>query len=168
MPILDTCGVDTRDIKGVPREIFYVAMIESGFKPRARSFANAVGYWQFIEPTAKAYGLKKDFYYDQRMDFEKSTVAACEYLQYLYGRYNDWYLAFAAYNCGENRVRKVIARQGTRDYWKLSRLPAETRNYVPNILAALFIANDPEKYGFRVKSENLLKWKTINIDKSVS
>jgi len=168
LPILDTCGVDTRDIKGVPREIFYVAMIESGFKPRARSFANAVGYWQFIEPTAKAYGLKKDFYYDQRMDFEKSTVAACEYLQYLYGRYNDWYLAFAAYNTGETRIDRHIKYFKTRNYWELTNLPKETQNYVPSILAYIFISKNPKKYGFTVNSEELLTdWKIIKINKSV-
>ena len=92
----------------VPPELFYIAMIESGLKPRARSFANAVGYWQFIESTGKMFGLKRSFYYDERMDFIKSTHAACKYLKMLYGKYNDWYLAFAAYNTGETRIDRHI------------------------------------------------------------
>ncbi|MBI45769.1 MAG: hypothetical protein CMG66_06375 [Candidatus Marinimicrobia bacterium] len=159
LPILES--------KGVPREIFYVAMIESGFKPRARSFANAVGYWQFIEPTAKAYGLKKDFYYDERMDFEKSTEAACDYLLYLYGRYNDWYLAFAAYNTGETRIDRHIKYFKTKNYWELTNLPKETQNYVPSILAYIFISKNPKKYGFTVDSEPLIDWNVIDIKKSV-
>lgn len=154
--------------EGVPLELFYISMIESGLNPFAMSYAQASGFWQFIASTGKVYGLKKTWWVDERRDFEKSTRAAAKYLKTLYAEFNDWYLAFAAYNCGENRVRKIIARQGTRDYWQLSRLPAQTRNYVPNILAALFIANDPAKYGFRVNPEKPLKWKTVNIDKSVS
>lgn len=154
--------------EGVPLELFYVAMVESGLNPFAMSYAQASGFWQFIASTGKIYGLKKTWWVDERRDFEKSTRAAAKYLKNLYEEFNDWYLALASYNCGENRVRKVIARQGTRDYWKLSSLPAETRNYVPNILAALYIANDPEKYGFRVKPASLLEWKIAQIDKSVS
>ena len=153
--------------EGVPPELFYVPMIESGFKPRARSFANAVGYWQFIESTGKAYGLKKDFYYDERMDFVKSTRAACRYLKYLYGRYNDWYLAFAAYNTGETRIDRHIKYFKTKDYWELDNLPKETQNYVPSILAIIFISKNPEKYGFKVESEESLDWTIKTINKSV-
>ncbi len=153
--------------KGVPPEIFYVAMIESGFKPRARSFANAVGYWQFIEPTARAFKLKKDFYYDERMDFEKSTRAACDYLLYLYGRYNDWYLAFAAYNTGETRIDRHIKYFKTKNFWELNNLPKETQNYVPSILAYIFISKNPKKYGFKVVPEPSYEWDIKEINKSV-
>ena len=153
--------------EGVPPELFYVPMIESGFKPRARSFANAVGYWQFIESTGKAYGLKKDFYYDERMDFVKSTRAACRYLKYLYGRYDDWYLAFAAYNTGETRIDRHIKYFKTKNYWELDNLPKETQNYVPSILAIIFISKNPEKYGFTVESEKSLEWTMKIINKSV-
>ncbi|MAJ44008.1 MAG: hypothetical protein CMF96_04570 [Candidatus Marinimicrobia bacterium] len=154
--------------EGLPPEIFYVAMIESGLNPIAMSYAKAAGFWQFIASTGKNYGLKKNWYIDERSDFEKSTRAAANYLKDLYAEFNDWYLAFAAYNCGEGRVRRVIKRHGSRDYWKLTTLPAETRNYVPNIMAAIFVAKDPEKYGFRVKPESILEWDVKQIDKSVS
>ncbi len=154
--------------EGVPPELFYLAMIESGLNPNAYSYAHASGLWQFISSTGKNYGLKKNWWVDERSDFEKSTRAASHYLKDLYKEFDDWYLAFAAYNCGEGRVRRVIKRQGTRDYWKLTRLPAQTRNYVPNIMAAIFIANNPEKYGFGVQKESPLKWNTKHLDKSVS
>ncbi|MBC8213236.1 MAG: LysM peptidoglycan-binding domain-containing protein [Candidatus Marinimicrobia bacterium] len=154
--------------EGVPPELFYLAMIESGLNPMAYSYAKASGPWQFITSTGKNYGLKKTWWVDERRDFEKSTRSAARYLSDLYKMFDDWYLAFAAYNCGEGRVRKTIKRQGTKDYWKLTRLPGQTRNYVPNIMAAIFIATDPKKYGFLVQSESHLEWKTVKIDKSVS
>ncbi len=153
--------------EGVPSELFYVAMIESGLNPIAMSYANAAGFWQFIASTGKAYGLKKNWYVDERSDFEKSTHAAANYLKDLHDEFDDWYLAFAAYNCGEGRVRRVIKRHGTRDYWKLTSLPAETRNYVPNIMAAIFVAKDPAKYGFRVNPEPKIEWEIKNVNKSV-
>ena len=153
--------------EGVPPELFYIPMIESGFKPKARSFANAVGYWQFIELTAKSYGLKKDFYYDERMDFIKSTRAACKYLKYLYGRYDDWYLAFAAYNTGETRIDRHIKYFKTKNFWDLNNLPKETQNYIPSIMAIIFISKNPEKYGFDVKPEKSLEWEIKKIKKSV-
>ncbi len=153
--------------EGLPPELFYVPMIESGFKPKSRSFANAVGYWQFIEPTAKAYGLKKDYYYDERMDFIKSTRAACKYLKYLYSRYNDWYLAFAAYNTGETRIDRHIKHFKTNNFWELNNLPKETQNYIPSLMAIIFISKNPEKYGFNVSSEESFEWIIKKIDKSV-
>ena len=160
LPILDE--------EGVPPELFYLAMIESGLNPKAYSYAHASGVWQFIPSTGKIYGLNKSWWIDERRDFEKSTRAAAKYLNSLHKRFDDWYLAFAAYNCGPLRVDKEIRRSGTRDYWKLNRLPRQTRNYVPNIMAAIFIENDPNKYGFTVQDESLLNWKTVEIDKSVS
>ena len=153
--------------EGVPPELFYIPMIESGFKPKSRSFANAVGYWQFIESTGKAYGLKKDFYYDERMDFIKSTKAACQYLKYLYGRYNDWYLAFAAYNTGETRIDRHIKHFKTTNFWELDNLPNETKNYIPSLMAIIFISKNPEKYGFNVIPEKSFQWVIKEIKKSV-
>ena len=152
----------------VPPELFYLAMIESGLNPNAYSYAHASGVWQFIASTGKIYGLKKNWWVDERRDFEKSTRAAARLLKYLHKEFDDWYLAFAAYNCGSGRVRKTIKRQGTTDYWKLTRLPPQTRNYVPNIMAAIFIANSPEKYGFALNKEPKMEWNTININKAVS
>ena len=155
--------------ENVPPELFYLAMIESGLNPVAYSYAHASGPWQFISSTGKIYGLKKNWWVDERRDFEKSTRAAAMYLKDLYKKFDDWYLAFAAYNCGSGRVRKEIKRSGnTKDYWKLNRLPGQTRNYVPNIMAAIFIATDPERYGFTVKPEPDMNWVTKNLDKSVS
>ena len=114
------------------------------------------------------YKKSKDYWIDERRDFEKSTIAASKYLSNLYKKYDDWYLAFAAYNCGSGRVRKEIKRQNTKDNWKLSRLPAQTRNYVPNIMAAIFIANDPGKYGFALVEDGKMEWTMVDIKKSVS
>ena len=152
----------------VPPELFYLAMIESGLNPKAYSYAHASGVWQFISSTGKSYGLKKNWWVDERRDFEKSTHAAAQYLKDLYKEFDDWYLAFAAYNCGSTRVRKTIKRQGTTDYWKLTRLPPQTRNYVPNIMAAIFIANNPGKYGFSLVKDKKMEWNIVEIDKGVS
>ena len=152
--------------QGVPPELFYLAMIESGLNPNAYSYAHASGVWQFILSTAKIYGMNKDYWVDERRDFEKSTIAASKYLISLYKKYNDWYLAFAAYNCGSKRVNKAIKIHNSRNYWDLSSLPRQTRNYVPNIMAAIFISNNPEKYGFVVKPISELEWDKYKINKS--
>ena len=154
--------------EGVPPEIFYVAMVESGLKTDARSYAAAVGPWQFIASTAKVFGLKKTYYIDERRDFEKSTRAACRYLKNLHNEFGDWYLAFAAYNCGETRVRRHINYFNTNNFWELTNLPKETQNYVPSILAIIFISKDPEKYGFSVNPEESFDWAIKEFDKSVS
>ncbi len=132
----------------MPEDLVYLAMIESGFNLHARSYAKAVGPWQFIYSTGKIMGLESNWWYDERRDIEKSTAAACRYLRKLYTDFGDWYLAFAGYNCGENRVQRNIRRYGTRDFWELHRLPRQTRGYVPTYLAARRIAEDPEAYGF--------------------
>ena len=152
----------------LPPELFYIPMIESGFKSDARSFASAVGPWQFIESTAKSYGLKKNFYYDERQDIVKSTHAACKYLKYLYDQFNDWYLAFAAYNCGETRVHRHIKYFKTNNFWELKNLPRETQNYVPSLMAIIFISKDPEKYGFKITPDKFLSWDLKKINKSVT
>ncbi len=153
--------------EGIPPEIFYLAMIESGLKPEAYSHKYAAGLWQFVNSTGKRYGLERNWWIDERNDFEKSTRAAARHLKDLYGEYNDWYLAFAAYNSGAGNVNRALKYDNTRDYWHMSHLPRETRNYVPNIMAAIFIASDPAKYGFYYHPEPLLQWKIVEINKPV-
>lgn len=135
--------------QGLHKDIICIALIESGFHLKARSYAKAVGPWQFIEGTARIYGLRVDWWYDERRDIVASTYAASNYLKDLYGVWNDWFLAFAAYNCGEGRVARAITRQKTQDFWALE-LPKQTERYVPKFLAALYIVREPEKYGFVV------------------
>lgn len=137
--------------QGLPEDLVYIALIESGFSPSAHSSANAVGYWQFIRATGKNYGLQVDNYVDERRDFEKSTLAAADYFKGLYNLFGSWYLAIASYNVGENRIKNLVMKYHTRDFWELAqnrRLPKETINYVPKFLAARMIAKEPEKYGF--------------------
>ncbi len=132
----------------LPGDLIYLAMIESGFSTKAYSWAHAAGPWQFIGSTAKIFGLRRDYWVDERYDPIASTHAAAQFLRVLYNRYNDWYLAFAAYNSGPGRVDRALRRHGTRDYWQLWSLPKETRNYVPLFLAARKIAQDPGRWGF--------------------
>ncbi|GAB4300486.1 MAG: lytic transglycosylase domain-containing protein [Desulfuromonadia bacterium] len=138
--------------EGLPEDLVYLAMIESGFTPHAVSSANAVGPWQFISGTGKRYSLRIDRWIDERRDPIKSTVAAAMYLKELYSLFrNDWYLAAAGYNAGENRVIRALSRAGETDFWGLSReglLPRETREYVPKLLAAAIIAKEPARFGF--------------------
>lgn len=138
--------------EGVPEELANLVFVESGFNMHARSVARAVGPWQFIRGTAKIFGLKMTPYVDQRRDPELATRAAARYLRRLYEMFDgSWPLALAAYNSGEGTVQRAIRRQGTDDYWAL-RLPRETREYVPQFLAAMEIASDPERYGFELPS----------------
>ena len=137
---------------GLPTDLAYMVMIESGFSSTAVSTASAVGPWQFIESTGKNYGLKKNWWLDERRDIKKSTLAAIKYLSDLKSEFGSWYLVAASYNMGEGGLRKQIKRYGTNDYWQLVRLgalPQETQDYVPKILAALMIAKAPNLYGFR-------------------
>jgi len=131
----------------LPSDLVYLPMIESGFNPKAYSYAHASGPWQFISSTGRKYGLHRSWWRDERRDFVKSTHAACKYLKYLYGLFDSWSLALAAYNGGEGRVGRQIKRQKTRDFWKL-RLRKQTRNYVPLFMAATMIAKEPERFGF--------------------
>ncbi len=135
--------------EGLPDNLVFLAMIESGFNPKAYSYAHAAGPWQFISSTGKIFGLDVGWWYDERRDPTKSTHAAAMYLKKLYADFDDWYLALASYNCGEGKVKRHVRKYGTRDFWKLSKLPRQTRNYVPTYIAATIIANDPEKYGFK-------------------
>ena len=134
--------------EGVPEELAYLAMIESGLNPKAYSWAHASGVWQFIRSTGRLFGLRSDWWYDERCDIDKSTRAAAQYLKKLYLEFDDWYLALAAYNCGEIRVHRAIRQHGTRNFWKLWRLPRQTENYVPSFIAAATIMQNPTEYGF--------------------
>jgi len=137
--------------EGLPEDLIYIALIESGFSSTAHSSASAVGYWQFIRGTGKQYRLRIDSFVDERRDFERSTVAAADYFKGLYNLFGAWYLAIASYNVGENRVKGLVMRNKTRDFWKLARerrLPQETVDYVPKFLAARLIGKEPAKYGF--------------------
>lgn len=138
---------------GVPSELYYLAMIESGFVLNAHSSASAKGFWQFIPGSGRRYGLRVDRIVDERVDPWRATVAASLYLADLNNVFNSWYLAMAAYNAGEGRIMGAIMRGKSRDFWELVRkkaLPAETMDYIPKVLAAYIVGKDPEKYGFQV------------------
>ena len=136
----------------LPKDLVYMAMIESGFSFRAVSSASAVGPWQFIRETGKRFGLRINWWIDERRDLYKSTRAASAYIKYLYNMFGCWYLAAAAYNTGENRVRRLMKKHKTRNFWILARKKAlylETINYVPKLIAAMLISKAPGLYGFR-------------------
>ncbi len=138
--------------EGLPLDLAYLAMIESGFNEKAYSWAHAAGPWQFIESTGRIYGLENNWWLDERRDIEKSTHAAAKFLKYLHQRFDgEWYLAVAAYNAGGGKIRQAIRGADSRNFWDLASgdvLRAETKNYVPKLLAALTIVNDLEGYGF--------------------
>ena len=136
---------------GLPEDLVYLSLIESGFNPYAYSRAKASGPWQFIYLTGKRYGLRSDWWIDERRDPEKSTIAAAKYLKDLYDMFECWYLAAAGYNAGEKKIAAGMKRYRTEDFWELSKyryLKRETKDYVPQMIAAALIAKDPEKYGF--------------------
>lgn len=136
---------------GLPQDLVYLALVESGFNPWARSLAEAIGPWQFIEGTARRYDLKVNYWVDERRDPEKATRAAARYLKDLYHQFGCWYLAAAAYNAGEHRVGNAMQETAVSDFWTLAKngcLPRETCQYVPKFIAAALIAKNPRKYGF--------------------
>lgn len=137
--------------KNLPEELFYLALIESGYSPTALSRAKASGIWQFISQTAKRFGLRVDKWVDERRDPEKSTLAAAAYLKTLYGMFNCWDLATAGYNAGEGKVLLAMKKAQSENFWEISKhryLKQETKQYVPMFLAAMTIAKEPQKYGF--------------------
>jgi len=136
--------------KNLPEELLYLALIESGYNPHAQSRAKATGIWQFMNGTAKRFGLRVDSWIDERRDPEKSTLAAADYLKSLYEMFNCWYLAAAGYNAGEAKIFQAMKRAKSQDFWAISQhryLKRETKDYVPKLLAAMIIAEDPVKYG---------------------
>ncbi len=136
---------------GLPEDLVYVAMIESGFNPKAYSSAKACGPWQFIYETGGRYGLRVNHWVDERRDPEKSTIAAALYLRDLFNQFGSWNLAAAAYNAGEKRIERTIEMYQTSDFFELMKyntLPKETREYIPRLLAAALVAKSPEKFGF--------------------
>jgi membrane-bound lytic murein transglycosylase D len=136
---------------GVPEELIYVAILESGFDPKVVSVKGAGGPWQFIPETAKGFGMKMDDWVDERRDYEKSTIAAARYFSSLYSSFSSWELALAGYNCGGGAVNAAIKACGSVNLWemdKMGRLSSQARGYVPRVLALILIMEDPEKYGF--------------------
>jgi len=157
---------------GLPEDLAYLAMIESGFNPHAYSHAHACGLWQFIRGTGVRYGMAVNNYVDERRDPEKATHAAAKYLLDLYKRFGSWYLAAASYNCGEGRVQRELNNGAGKNFWELSenqRLPGETKNYVPQMIAATIIAKKPEKFGFKgVPYLPPLKYDTVKVNAPTS
>jgi len=157
---------------GLPAELSWLPLIESGFKVRALSRARALGLWQFIPSTGYKFGLKRDYYVDHRLDPEKSTRAAIDYLKELHQIFGDWTTVLAAYNCGEGRVLRVIRSQNVNyldNFWDLyKRLPRETARYVPRFLATLHILNHAEQYGIdRISVDPPLEFETVALNRSV-
>lgn len=152
---------------GLPLDLAYLAMIESGFNPLARSRANAIGLWQFMKGTGKQYSLQIDRYVDERRNVLKSTQAAVNYLSDLYLEFNDWHLAVAAYNGGPGKVRSGLKRYNVDNFWELASkryLSLETKRYVPKLIAALLIAKSPEQYGFSdIDYAQPLEFDTIDV-----
>ncbi|MCH8320666.1 MAG: LysM peptidoglycan-binding domain-containing protein [Acidobacteria bacterium] len=157
--------------EGVPLDLVYMAHVESHFKPNAYSRAKARGLWQFMLGTGRVYGLRQDWWIDERSDIVKSTHAAAQHLRDLYERFENWDLAMAAYNVGSRRIDSVRRRYGkTLDYWTMVKrrlLPRETRSFVPSILAALIIFRNPERYGFWDEPDPPLQFETIDLNGQV-
>jgi membrane-bound lytic murein transglycosylase D len=142
--------------EGVPPELVYLGIVESAFKPYARSRAKALGMWQFMEGTAKNYGLVCDFWQDERLDPWESARGSAKYLSFLHTKFNDWNIALASYNCGEGKAMRYLARHPGKDYWEMrnARLfRRETKEYVPAILAAILLASDPQSFGLEINSQ---------------
>lgn len=160
------------DEQNLPKGLAYLPVIESAYINGLTSRAGAHGMWQFMPETAREYGLRVDWWVDERADPEKSTRAAAAYLKDLYRQFEDWPLALAAYNCGPNRVKRVLAANGATTFWELleqSALPKETRGYVPTFFATLLIVSDPPAYGFELgRDEAWTEHKRVPIEGPVS
>lgn len=154
--------------RGMPQELLYLAAIESGYSPRAKSRVAASGMWQFMGPTAEAFGLRIDSYVDERRDPVRATEAALDYLSNLHERFGSWYLAAAAYNAGPSRVARVLDVhagnvEGAEElYWEIvDHLPMETRVYVPKMLALVLLAQSADEYGFQVKPSKPIRFERV-------
>jgi membrane-bound lytic murein transglycosylase D len=157
--------------EGVPEDITWLGQVESAWRPRAQSWAAASGLWQFIPGTGQTYGLRQTAWVDERNSFEKATRASARYLRDLARHYNgNWELAMAAYNTGGGNVDRAIARAGRADFWAIyPYIAQETRNYVPNILATILIAKNPEKYGFRnIRPDAPMSYDIVRVPSSTS
>jgi membrane-bound lytic murein transglycosylase D len=155
--------------KNLPEDLVYVAMIESGFNPYAISWARAVGPWQFMPHTGKLYGLKIDWWVDERKDPIKATHAAAEHFKDLHNLFGSWPLALASYNAGAGKVQRAVLRTRSEDFWDLkdSRyIRRETKNYIPKFMAATIIAKNPEAYGFTVQPAGLYVYDEVVIPES--
>src|SRR5687767_18068 len=156
--------------EGIPENVAWLGQVESTWKPTALSWAAASGLWQFIPGTGARYGLRRTAHVDERNSFDEATRASARYLKFLFNRYGNWELAMAGYNCGEGNVDRAIARSGQRNFWAAYPfLPRETRNYVPNILATILIANNPTQYGFgHVRPAPPLRYDRIRVPASTN
>jgi len=152
--------------EGVPHELAYLPLIESGFREHAVSRAGAVGPWQLIPGTGRRYGLRIDRYVDERRDPVKSTQAAARYLKDLHDMFGDWHLSLAAYNTGEGNITRILEKGHTGDFWEIcdqGYLHQETEDYVPEFLAALQIAETPEAYGFEASAQQPLHYDLVKV-----
>ena len=160
------------DDEGVPQELIYLAQVESGFLPRARSNKQAVGMWQFVQFRGRQYGLMQTPGTDDRLDPEKATRAAAKHLHDLYAMFGDWYLAMAAYNCGPGCVQRAVERTGYADFWELRRLnvlPKETANYVPVIVALTIMAKNPKDYDLEnLDTDRPVEYETMDLETPTS
>jgi len=154
--------------EGLPLDLVYLSMIESGFSAYATSFARAAGPWQFVVGTSRRYGLLSDFWVDERRDPYKSTIAAARYLRVLKERFHgNWYLAWAGYNAGEGKIDRAIRNEKTTDFWRMMgkgrTLRAETKHYVPKLIAAALISKHPERFGFHVEYEQAAEYDQVDV-----
>jgi membrane-bound lytic murein transglycosylase D len=157
--------------EGVPVDITWLGQVESAWKPKAVSWAAASGLWQFVPSTGRQFGLRQTAWLDERNSFEQATRASAKYLKSLAARYNgDWELAMAAYNTGAGNVDRGISRAGTANFWAIyPYIAQETRNYVPNILATILIAKNPEKYGFKgIRPDSPMGYDVVQVSNSTS
>ena len=157
--------------EGVPLDITWLGQVESAWKPKAVSWASASGLWQFVPSTGRRFNLKQNAYIDERNSYEQATRASARYLKWLSQRYNgNWELAIAAYNTGEGNIDRAISRAGTANFWTIyPYIAQETRNYVPNILAVILIAKNPEKYGFKgIKPEAAMSYDVVQVPTATS
>ena len=156
--------------EGIPENVAWLGQVESAWKPGALSHMAASGLWQFIPGTGIRYGLRRTAYVDERNSFDEATRASARYLKFLYNRYGNWELAIAGYNCGEGNVDRAIRRAGVANFWAAyPYLPKETRNYVPNILATILIANNPHQYGFgHIRPAAPLRYDRVRVPSSTN